>query len=371
METPQRAWFLFARNLSGEASQQETDELMQLLQDQPALLQQYDMMKRLWGNNSDATEPVEAAKIKKILQLSQAAAALPDEEEPVITPPALWRSLKIVRWAALIAGISFSVWALITWYNMHRHGAVAGSEIIAQHGSKTRTILPDGSTVWLNAGSKITYEPGFKGQYREITLQGEAYFDVVRNPDRPFIVHAGDINIRVLGTSFNVKSYAEDRTVETTLIKGLVQITRESNTKQDPIYLHPNQKIVLPVNDNNDQEVQQGGMQSIKHEHTAAVLNLDTTLKESEYVETAWIYNRLEFRGDSFEALARKLERWYNIRIHFEDEAARHLTFTGSVETETVEQAFLALKTAVSFNFVIKGNEVFVTSAEPVQNVSK
>jgi transmembrane sensor len=368
METPQRAWFLFARNLSGEASQHETDELMQLLQEQPALQQQYDMMKRLWGNNPDATEPVEAAKIKKILQLSQAAAALPGEEAPVVTPPALWRSLKIVRWAALIAGISFSVWALITWYNMQRHGNVAGSEIVAQHGSKTRTILPDGSTVWLNAGSKITYEPGFKGQYREITLQGEAYFDVVRNPDRPFIVHAGDINIRVLGTSFNVKSYAEDRTVETTLIKGLVQITREGNTKQDPIYLHPNQKIVLPVNDSNNG---QGNRQSVKHERTAAVLDLDTTLKESEYVETAWIYNRLEFRGDSFESLARKLERWYNISIHFEDEAARHLTFTGSLEVETVEQAFYALKTAVPFNFVIKGNEVFITSAEPVQNEIK
>lgn len=96
-----------------------------------------------------------------------------------------------------------------------------------------------------------------------------------------------------------------------------------------------------------------------------ALLQLDTSLHENELPETAWIYNRLQFRGDAFPELAKKLERWYNIKIHFEDDAAQLLTFNGSLENETVEQAFRALQAAVPFSFTIKGNELFIRSRTP------
>ena len=79
-------------------------------------------------------------------------------------------------------------------------------------------------------------------------------------------------------------------------------------------------------------------------------------------METAWIYNRLEFRGDRFDELAKKLERWYNITLHFEDEQVRNLVFNGSLENETVQQAFQALTVAVPFQFEVKGNDIYISS---------
>ncbi|HSC36609.1 MAG TPA: DUF4974 domain-containing protein, partial [Chitinophagaceae bacterium] len=92
------------------------------------------------------------------------------------------------------------------------------------------------------------------------------------------------------------------------------------------------------------------------------IVAIDSSMKEEERVETSWVYNRLEFRGDRFDELARKLERWYNIDVHFEDDSARALTFNGSLENETVEQAFLALEAAVPFRFKINQNEVYISS---------
>ncbi|HEV8282988.1 MAG TPA: FecR family protein [Chitinophagaceae bacterium] len=365
MEYPEHIWVLMSRNLSGEATPQENEELMQMLQQQPQLMQQYDLLKSLWNAKENKKEiEIGTGKISHILQLSAVEDALKEDNDISAASAVIYRRRKIFRWAAILIGISVFAWALTKWIFSSRPSS--SYEIVAQKGSRTRTILPDGSTVWVNAGSKIIYEPNFNARNREITLYGEAYFDVVKESGRPFIVHTGHINIKVLGTVFNVKSYPEDKTIETTLIKGLVQITT-ANTKQAPIYLHPNQKIILPqLPADGDSKSQTSTADDGKLEKntatTSAITNLDSSLKENELMETAWIYNRLEFRGDSFTELAKKLERWYNIAIHFEDEQVKKLTFNGSLENETITQAFHALQTANSFNFKIKDNEIFIRS---------
>lgn len=382
MEIPEKIWFLLSRNLSGEAMPGEREELMQQLQEQPVLMQQYEMMKRMWQGHAGRKEsgPEETGRVSRILQLAAAEEALHDKDrkddnqhEITSAPPRVirrraWNS--VYGRVAIAAGVIAGLWALAHWYKDSRRGG-SRSEIIAERGSKTRTILPDGSTVWLNAGSRIRYEPGFNGPQREVTLQGEAFFDVVQQPSRPFIVHAGDLNIKVLGTAFNVKSYDEDPTVETTLIRGLVQISRPGDNKQAPIYLHPHQKMVLTrkAADEPAAAPAPGVRTNAPQSH---IIEIDSSMKENERVETSWVYNRLEFRGDSFGELARKLERWYNIDIHFEDEEARALTFNGSLENETVEQAFLALEAAVPFRFTIKDNEVYIKSiAKPVSGLTR
>ncbi|WP_158643721.1 FecR family protein [Pseudobacter ginsenosidimutans] len=178
--------------------------------------------------------------------------------------------------------------------------------------------------------------------------QWEAFFDIAPQAGKPFIVHAGNIDIKVLGTAFNVKSYADEHTVETTLLRGLVQLSRKDKPDAKPILLKPHQKLVL------GKEIK-GNIVNQKKENALllpvqSVLQLDTTLRDDELPETAWIYNRLQFRGDGFPELAKKLERWYNIKIHFEDEAVQSLTFNGSLENETVEQAFRALQVLFPFH---------------------
>jgi transmembrane sensor len=364
METPERIWFLLSRNLSGDATEQDKEELNELMQQHPELMQQYDILHQLWSVNTPAgEEPAANDKLNRILQLAEAERAAGKPEAPVVP---IKKRRKLYRAAAVVIALAAGAWALVTWN--HKHQALAANEVVAPKGSKSRTILPDGSTVWLNAGSRIVYA-NFNGPEREITLEGEAFFDVVQvlspatHQKKPFIVHAGAIDIRVLGTAFNVKSYPEEKTIETTLIRGLVQITRKGDTKGAPVYLHPNEKIVLPASSaetvTTNEPVIAPNEPAIKQ-----IIHIDSTIKDSEYIETAWVYNRLEFRGDSFEQLALKLERWYNIRIYFEDAAARQLKFNGSLQNETVEQAFMALKAAVPFEVRIVNNEVFIKSTK-------
>jgi transmembrane sensor len=359
METPERIWFLLSRNLSGDATEQDNEELNRLLQEQPGLMQQYDLLHHLWSVNKPAQdEPATSDKINRILQLAEA--------EPAAAPVVRINKWRKLYWAAaIVTALSAGAWLFVTWNKKHQ--ALAANEVVAPKGSKTRTILPDGSTVWLNAGSRIVYA-NFNGPAREITLEGEAYFDVVQvtsattHQKKPFIVHAGAIDIKVLGTAFNVKSYPEEKTIETTLIRGLVQITRKGDTKGAPVYLHPNEKIVLPAGNADAAADKKAVTNASTAPPTQQIIRIDSTIQENEHPETAWVYNRLEFRGDNFEQLALKLERWYNIRIYFEDDAARQLVFNGSLQNETVEQAFMALKAAVPFNVSINNNEVYIKS---------
>src|SRR5260221_1009127 len=136
---------------------------------------------------------------------------------------------------------------------MTRESEKAISRITTKNGSKTNLLLPDGTRVWLNAGSSITYDSSYDKMMREVILSGEGYFDVVRNKEKPFIIHAAKINIKVLGTQFNVKSYPTDNTTEASLIHGSIEVTfRDKPNKK--IILKPNEKIVVD-NDRNTDDV--------------------------------------------------------------------------------------------------------------------
>jgi len=272
--------------------------------------------------------------------------------------------------AASVLIIVFAGWL---WLGSSR-SATGGSEkkqqtIEAPKGSRSRSVLPDGSTVWLNAGSKIYYENDFTGATREVRLEGEAFFDVIKKPDHPFIVHTSGIDIKVLGTAFNVKSYPEDKTVETTLYRGLVQVFRHEETEKKAIELRPNQKLTLlkeaaTIPENLSEQTKTLSTTKATPA-TPAIAPIDSTKKENERIETAWVYNRLEIRSENFEEIARKLERWYNVTITFGDEKVKELSFTGTFEGETLEKVFAFLKVANPlFTYNINNHEIYVGSAK-------
>ena len=358
-----------ARCLSGEASVAERDELMKCVQEDVAVQQQYEIMSRLWQEevreqplrNEDVSEE-ERKNVSRILQMAEVQQAMEKEDEgELIERTLVRRPSRIKRIAYITSGIAATILGI--WLFKEKTAVAPPVDttqvIVAQKGTRTQTILPDGSVVWLNAGSKITYQADFEGPLREVKLEGEAYFDVKKEKAKPFIVHANGVNIKVLGTAFNVKSYPSDKTVETTLIRGLVQLSHEGNTTVKPIYLHPDEKIivnrVLPTKGSNTTVAQV--------ENKFELVQLDTS-SGKDYIETAWLNNRLAFHGDSFEALAQKLERWYNVTIMFEDEEVKKLNFNGSFENETVGQAFKALAVATPFTFKIKGHEIYVGSTK-------
>ncbi|MBC7949972.1 MAG: FecR domain-containing protein [Chitinophagaceae bacterium] len=363
MDTPGQIWHLIAKTLNGEASRQEQEELSLILREDEALQQQYDVLTRIWSEkeNSLETPNNEDARnsISRIINKAVVEAPVAELHSPVkrISSKRLWYSA-----AAILILVSGSLF----WKALSGRSESPKQEALeARKGSRTRSLLPDGTTVWLNAGSKLYYDHNFSEKTREVRLEGEAFFDVVKQVDRPFIVHTSGIDIKVLGTAFNVKSYPEDKNVETTLYRGLVQVFRHEETSSKAIELKPNQKLILAKEaaketDDLSQEIKSIPTKALPA--TFIIAPIDSTKKENERFETAWLYSRLEFRGDSFEELSRKLERWYNVTIVFTDEEVKHLNFNGSFEKETITQAFVALKTAVPFDYETKGNEIFVSS---------
>jgi ferric-dicitrate binding protein FerR (iron transport regulator) len=145
--------------------------------------------------------------------------------------------------AGFLLPITVGVLTYFLMNNFKRTDNQGMNEISVPLGSKTTLVLGDGTKIWLNSGSKLKYPQKFQGNFREVTLTGEAFFDVAKDAYKPFIVKTSALNIKVLGTTFNVKSYPEEGTIETTLVKGAVTITQNNLSQQkEAIYLKPNQR---------------------------------------------------------------------------------------------------------------------------------
>lgn len=351
MQIHEDIWRLMARSIFGEASPQEERELQDHLKDNPALQQQFEVLSQTL-RHSQTLENEQQLTATRIIEKTRGLQKLP-------------RSIRLKKyWPIAAASVMAVIVASLFFVNRIQPSTVAMPEqphLIAQNGERRQSVLPDGSKVWLNSGSRLYFINDFKGATREVRLDGEAFFDVVKNPARPFIVHAANVDIKVLGTAFNVKAYS-DADVETTLYRGLINIARADDKNFQPIMLYPNQKIILPRHAAGNKAAASVAQPQIPG--FIAIRQIDSTKIESLRIETAWMYNRLEFRGDDFAALAKKLERWYNVTIVFKDEAVKKLSFNGSFERENIEQAMLALSTANFFQYKIKNNEIFISSAK-------
>ena len=172
-------------------------------------------------------------------------------------------------------------------------------------GSKTKLTLPDGSTVWLNAGSKMVYSQGFGVSDRRLAFQGEGYFEVEKNDEMPFLVQTHDVNVTVVGTKFNFRNYPEDEEAAVELLEGKVAL--ENQLKEEAVrYLSPNEKMVL-------------------HKATGEMDITSTKVKEA----TLWTENILLFDEDLLPDIVRELERSYHVQIEIENEDLKQTRFYG------------------------------------------
>ena len=186
-------------------------------------------------------------------------------------------------------------------------------EIISPRGSKTQVLLPDGSKVWLNSESKIRYFNNYNQSGREVILEGEGYFEVKKNPDKPFVVTASDIRIKALGTIFNIKAYPEENTIETTLVEGRLEVESGASGKVNKLVtLEPNQKVTF-FNKNEVVEEQKNIEENQKVENAPPVKAVMDKIISKEKVDpsliTSWKNNILYFDNENFQDLAFKLER--------------------------------------------------------------
>ncbi|HEX3935519.1 MAG TPA: FecR family protein, partial [Puia sp.] len=215
-EQKEYTWKLVAKVLAGEATEPEIRELGQLLRNNPELHYPLQTIADLWRTSG----PVEQKKAEEAFgrhldRMTALSIGLENSGEPTDKGSAgvarRRRSRRLFVAAATVITLT-STGLFLYRGSPHKAPILAApaaqpSEVATRNGSRTSLYLPDGTHVWLNAGSRITYNKNFGASAREVDLSGEAFFDVAHNPASPFIIHTSRIDIKVLGTSFNVKSY--------------------------------------------------------------------------------------------------------------------------------------------------------------------
>ena len=347
------------RYLSGETSEQETQQIQEWLQANKDNRQVFARHKKLWLGSRLCTvydtDMVNYARHKIDLRLRHSD---------------LQRSLnnanKWIKVLAYAASILLIVGVLIALNNFQSHTPVkqenilAGSEVEVPYGSKSLMTLPDGSKVWVNAGSKISYPADFGITSRNVYLTGEAYFDVVKRENIPFYVNTDVIKIKVYGTAFNVKAYKDENMVETTLDRGAISIIRNDAPNQE-INVEPKQKITILRETQKTKTSTTAPPSTIAAISSEPLKGLDVLEVKSTEAITAWKDNRLIFEQEPMWSLAKQLERRYNVRFRFGSEKIKTIRFTAIIKEMPIDQVLEAIALTSPINYRIKGSEITLT----------
>jgi len=251
-------------------------------------------------------------------------------------------------------------------------------EIVAPPGSKSQITLPDGSKAWINAGSKLSYRGDFNESDRVVNLEGEGYFDVTSNMAKPFIVQTAHMKVKAFGTVFNVKAYPEDKTVETTLVEGIVEIEAGDKTKSEETYtytLKPKQNIVYHI----ESGFAEQQAENLPVKEDALVKKDEITEKEVQVISnikpelyTSWKDENWVIEGMPLDELATLMGRRYNSKIDITDDALKLYKFTGTIQNETLEQVLVILSLTTPLEYSIgKGSVVWMLNKNLERNYTR
>jgi ferric-dicitrate binding protein FerR (iron transport regulator) len=290
-----------------------------------------EKIEHLWQDYTHSTAVGEDDATRNLRQIH--AAIKPEQREGRFE---IFRS----QWLRVAAIITF---ALVVSYLLAPQLAVqppvvAVQQIIKENpfGQKSTHRLPDGTMVRLNAGSRITYPERFAEDMRQVHLQGEAFFEVTENADKPFIVGVNGLDVRVLGTSFNVRAFDEDEELQVVLATGKVKVTHQRDETE--AYLVPGEEVVY--------EKESGEMRK-------QLANLDAVL--------AWKNDQIVFDDASAYEVFDVLERWYGVQINYEALPENAWDFTGRFEDENLENVLTSISYVKKFSFTLNDKIILIT----------
>ena len=322
----ERFLLLVGMELSGDISEAERQELTMLLQQNPSFSQQYDRIRQNWcaaenlGNdfNPDAQEAWQ--KVKGRLD------AVPHTAKTSIVTP--W--FRYLSYAASI--ILICTIALFT-YRMLSHPAL---KVATSKGEHRKLILPDSSTIWLNESSQVEYAKDFNGQKeRHLQLQGEAFFEVTKNPDRQFVVEAGTTNTTVYGTTFNLKASADDG-VQVALMEGKVSFSERNGNWSE--ILTPGEQAYV------NRRGQHG----------------KNTFTDTNFM--FWKSHSLHFTNRSVQDVLSVVGKSYHTKFILQDTLIARQQITTAVQGDAVQQAIDVLQVLLDVQFIKKGDAYIVKS---------
>lgn len=222
-----------------------------------------------------------------------------------------------------------SSWLFYRQIGQQSNPMFAMQEITSPPGVRTQVMLPDGSKVWLNAESTIKFSVPFPKSSRDVDLKGEAFFDVTKNPERPFVVHSGKVDVKVLGTRFNYKAFDEDKNIEVVLEEGKIALKTSLGTTET--IMKPGDRAVIE---------KESGEASI------------TNQKIGKY--TAWHTGKLVFDNTPMSEVAQMLEHWFGVEVIVQNPDILNYRFTTTFENESLFQVIelLGLSSPIKITYV-------------------
>jgi len=346
---------LLVKRAAGEIEHTESKELESILANHPDALYYETFVAELW--KTPAPEGDTNHLFAKHLARHAEAISFTDQQA---AKPRQTRRIWAIR--TMAAAIIFAV-LTVAYLALDKGTIGQGShtsdfvEYIAEKGIKKQITLPDGSTAWLNSGSRISYPANFgSGKTRPVRLEGEAFFDVVKNQNKPFTIATDKITIKVLGTSFNVKAYPEEAKTETTLITGEIELS-VNERPAEKIIMKPNEKVEV-ISAPSTTANSNGANKQL----TVTIGSVSKVLvADQEYIkEASWKDNKLIFRNEPFNELAIKLERWYGVNFRLENDEIGNYRFNGTITRESLTQALHALQLIHFFNYKIEDHDVII-----------
>lgn len=323
---------LIAKQLTAQLSETEAAELEEWKLASRENLQEYNDFISLWAQSGSLKMP-ESINLLQAQNIIRRKAGIHSSRK---------RWINLAVQAAAVVVLSLILSGIYSYLDRNtssmsfanNSSAPIYQEIKAAYGTQAKVELADGTKVFLNSGSKLRFPQTFANQQKRIViLDGEGYFEVTKNKEQPFIVQANQLDIRVLGTKFNVDAYTNNALISVALVEGSVML-QENTGKQnkDLMQLSPNQ---------------------------VATLNpADRTLSKSDvpdlYKYTAWINGRIVFFDDPIQTVVKKLEKWYNVEIVIADKQLEDYRFTATFVDEPLEQILNTLGISSEMTYTIQ-----------------
>lgn len=323
---------LLDRFFQGLTSPEEDAQLKSRMQ-QPDFKQKFfEYYKQCWALAPETMDKTVQDEIwtELLSQIDEAPGT-----KMTITPTKNTFLRRIGRYAA-VACMALAIGSGAYYLGMSRTETNENTQVAmsVSNGQKADIVLADGTRVYINSDSRIVYDNSYNKKARVIALEGEAYFEVAKDKEKPFIVRANGINVQALGTSFNVRAHKDDKSVAVILINGKVKV---DNGKHET-YMKPNERLVC-------------NLANGKFEKSELHPNANDLL---------WRSHELAFYGESFEEVCTMLTHMYDCQFVFKNEKAKHFTYHGIIKNSSLENVLEYLSQAGGINYKMEHDNTIV-----------
>lgn len=360
----ERIWLLIARKFSKEATADELQELNEIFKSHPDVQYAYLLIDELaestgtgYGVDDSDIEDMRLEGLKQMKLDGGDEATYPWEPVPYNRK----RRIKTLAFSTLFLALAgFGCYA---WLYKQPLKKIAATEVQRKESevyvaSQTSSIvLQDGTKVWLNRGSKLRCSNVFNIKNREVYLEGEAFFEVTKEAEKPFIVHAGQyMDVKVLGTRFNVKAYPGDPYIETALMTGKIAVSIKQQNENE-VVLKPHQKLTFYPNEDKKNTT----VVSTDQPDQLRITEVKENPVNKTIAETAWMEDKLAFNDITFEELSYDLERIFHKKITFQDDHIKAYHLTGEFREESIDEILNALQITTPFHYTITDSQIAIT----------